>query len=245
MIAAKQRILVVEDSAFTRLGLRNYLEKQEYQVYEAANIADAERTFEESRPDIAILDISLPSRAGEQPGNDGREGLQLALYIKKRNPKVGVILLSGHLGYYQEFHEITKTYRGIAYLFKDENPRNELINIIDIVNRGGIWVAPEIANYTNTTLSASLFETEYEKIRDILYHFKDLSDRKKDIIRLVALSYDNDAIAKELCLSSNTVSSHLTKIYSEVGLGEYLGRSEKRTLLTKAYLVSKTSKHTD
>jgi DNA-binding NarL/FixJ family response regulator len=152
---------------------------------------------------------------------------------------VGVILLSGNLSYYQEFHEISKKYQGIAYLSKGENPRNELVNTISHVLQGGVWVAPEIANYKINAHTDPLFEPEHEMVKNILSFFDDLSQREIEIIRLVAASYDNEDIAKLLTLSPNTVSSHLTKIYSKVGLGEFSGRSEKRALLSKAYLASK------
>jgi DNA-binding NarL/FixJ family response regulator len=56
----------------------------------------------------------------------------------------------------------------------------------------------------------------------------------------LAASNDNTAIAEKLCISLNTVSSHLSNIYSKVGLGEKLSRSEKRSLLTKACLMNQS-----
>ena len=243
MAAAKLSILIVEDSAFTRIGLRNYLEKQDYIVLEASNVADALHLFEENRPDIAILDISLPKRMGEQPDMDAGEGLQIALYIKKNRPEVGVILLSAYLSYYQKVHEIIRKYQGIAYLFKGDNPKNELLNVIEQVQKGGVWIAPEIASYKDYSVHVSFSDLEQEKIENVICYFNDLTNREKEVVQLLASSYDNEDIAKELCISLNTVSSHLTKIYSKVGLGENINKSKKRSLLTKAYLLSQTKNY--
>jgi two-component system, NarL family, response regulator DegU len=232
MADSRLSILIVDDSAFVRIGLQNYLEKQGFIIYEASNPAEAMQLFEHRKTDVAILDISL------QIGPDGKEGLNLARNIKLKRPEVGIILLSGSPSYYQEFLEISRKYRGIAYLYKGNNFKDELLTVIDLVGKGGVWVAPEVTSYKNTSAQVSLSVSEHKKIDCVLCFFYLLSKREKEIVQLLAASDDNAAIAENLCISLNTVSSHLSRIYSKVGLGENLSKSEKRSLLTKAYLLS-------
>lgn len=225
-------IFIVDDSAFVRIGLRNYLEKKGFVVCEASGMIQAIRIFEETKPDIAILDISL------QIGPNGIEGLSLAQKLKEKDSKLGIILLSGSASHYQEFLDLSKKYSGIAYLYKGDNYKDELMSAINLVRKGGIWVAPEIANYKNTSEQISLSNFERIKIDCVLPLFTTLTEKEREIVQLLAASNDNEAIAEKLCISLNTVSSHLSKIYSKVGLGENMGRSEKRLLLAKASLLN-------
>jgi DNA-binding NarL/FixJ family response regulator len=234
MATISLNILIVDDSAFVRIGLRNYLEKQNFIVNEASNLAEALLLFEQEKTDLAILDISL------QVGPDGKEGLSLASKFKSKRPEVGIILLSGSPSYYQEFIEISKKYQGVAYLYKGNNFKDELLAVIELVDKGGVWVAPEVASYKNAFVPVSLSDSEHTKIDSVLCYFCLLTKREREIIQLLAASYDNAAIAENLCISLNTVSSHLSNIYSKVGLGENISKSEKRSLLTKAYLLSHT-----
>jgi DNA-binding NarL/FixJ family response regulator len=234
MEAAKLKVLIVDDSSFIRMGVRHYLEDREYILSEAANAEEAMRHLNQEKFDVVILDISL------QVGPDGKEGLILARKIKTQTPAVGIILLSGSLNHYQEFLEIIKNNRGIAYLYKGSNFKDELLAVIDMVLKGGVWVAPEIANYKNNSATVSLSDSEHKKIDCVLCFFYLLSNREREIVQLLAASNDNTAIAEKLCISLNTVSSHLSNIYSKVGLGEKLSRSEKRSLLTKACLMNQS-----
>ena len=231
-------ILFVEDSAFMRLGLRNHLEKHEFVVHEAANVADALALFDQCQPDIAILDISLPKHLGEQPEMEGTEGLQIAALMKSKRPDVGVILLSSHLSYYQQVHELAIKYQGIAYLFKGENPRDELIHAIEQVRNGGVWIAPAIVSYQKDNVYVPLTKSDREMMKDIIARFATLSSREKEIVQLSASSLKNEEIAQKLSLTLNMVSSFLTGIYAKVGLGEPMQPAEKHSWLTKAFLTN-------
>jgi len=234
MVATRLSILVVDDSTFIRIGLRHYLENQDYTVYEASDGVEAMRLFEQQKLDIAILDISL------QVGPGGKEGLSLARKIKEKKPEVGIILLSGNPSYYQEFLEISKKCGGIAYIYKGSNFKDELLSVIEQVCRGGVWAAPEVTGYKNTSVPVSLSDSEQTKIDCVLCLFHLLTRQEREIVQLLAASYDNEAIAEKLWISLNTVSSHLSKIYSKIGLGKNISKSEKRSLLTKACLLSQT-----
>jgi Response regulator containing a CheY-like receiver domain and an HTH DNA-binding domain len=236
MAAAKLNILPVDDSEFIRIGLRYYLEKQNYIVHEASNIADALYLFDHIRPETAILDISL------EVGPDGKEGLYLAREIKARAADVGIVLLSGDPSHYQEFLEISRKYRGIAYLYKGNNFQNELLSVIELVSKGGVWVAPEVASYEESSVSIPISKEEQSIIKRAMAHFDELTNKEIEIIESVAMPHENDEIAKQKHLSPNTVSVHLTHIYSKLGLGEEWSSFEKRALLTKTYWLRKKTK---
>ena len=221
--------MIVDDSAFIRLGLRHYLENQDYVVHEAPDAATAMHLFEQQKIDIAILDISL------QIGPDGIEGLGLTRKIKAKAPTVGVILLSGSANHYQEFLEISGKYRGMAYLYKGNNFRDELLAAIDLVNKGGVWVAPEIAGHEENSITIPLSRDEHTAIQNALKHFEELSEKEMEIVHAVAMSFDNKDIAEQKYIALNTVSAHMTHIYTKLGLDEEWSKTEKRSLLAKTY----------
>jgi len=233
MVANKLSILIVDDSAFIRIGLRHYLENHGFIIHEACDTIEATFLFEQHKIDIAILDISL------QIGPDGKEGLNLAREIKTKMPEVGIILFSGSPSHYQEFLEISRKYRGIAYLYKGSNYKDELLSAIEQVGKGGVWASPEIASYKACSVSLPLSKAEQEAIQNALRHFGELSDKELDIVQLIAMSCDNKEIAKQKNITLNTVSAHMTHIYSKLGLEEKWSNADKRSLLTKAYWMSK------
>ena len=236
MAAEKLNILIVDDSAFIRIGLRHYLEEQGCMVHEASNGAEALSLFDQMKPDIAVLDISL------QVGPNGKEGLSLAREIKARRAGIGIVLLSSDPSHYQEFLEISRKYRGIAYLYKGNNFRDELLSVIELVGKGGIWVAPEIASYEESSVSIPISKEEHAAIKKALTYYDELSNKELEIIESVAMPHENDEIAKQKHISLNTVSAHMTHIYSKLGLGEEWSSIEKRTLLIKTYWMRKKAK---
>jgi DNA-binding NtrC family response regulator len=83
---SERRILLVDDEDDVRLPLRRFFEKSGYQVAEAASVADAEQAFRSARPDVALLDYSLP---------DG-DGLELLRRLKNLDGSVPAVILTAH-----------------------------------------------------------------------------------------------------------------------------------------------------
>ncbi|HEU4522607.1 MAG TPA: response regulator, partial [Thermoanaerobaculia bacterium] len=82
----RNKVLLVEDDRGIRFGIRNFLTGRDYDVEEAETLKQGEELFRQSRPDIAILDYSLP---------DGN-ALEVLPRLKAGDPSIPVIILTGH-----------------------------------------------------------------------------------------------------------------------------------------------------
>ena len=233
-----RRILIVDPSVFLRWGLRFYLEEEKFQIHDASNVQDALRFLEIITPNVLICDIILPLHIGHFDETMRTEGLSFVKQVKRSNPEIGVILLSANPFYFQEVHQLSKKYQGLAYIIKGENPNDELLRVIELVIFGGVWIAPEIVNYRRDFINVPLPDTEKAIIKGIIEHLDELSTREKEITRLVAQNYSNQQIAIYLSISLNTVMTHLHNIYSQIEMGDHLSKSKKRSMLAKAYWQS-------
>jgi DNA-binding NarL/FixJ family response regulator len=237
------KVLVVEDHDQTRAGIRDYLLGQGLEVDEASNTADALELVRTSKPHAVVLDIVIPPRHGEKVNLHHGDGIRAARLIKEHDPDIGIVLLSNHPYYRPEVLDLAgQGYGGLVYLFKGEGPAHELRKAIEDAVEGRLAFDPQVGR-TGTPrpngMSRSLTDQEREKIEYAVSQLNDLTNREWDILELVSAARTNAGIAKELFIDPTTVQSHLSKIYSKVGLGEGddLALLDKRALLSKAYLI--------
>lgn len=189
------RVLLVDDHAIVRRGMRTILEDHVAGVeVEEAATGDEALAAIEARFDVVVLDLSMP----------GRSGLDLLSEIKHRKPDLPVLILSLH----DEQHFAIRTLRAGAsgYLMKDA-AIEELVNAVTKVARGGRYVSDAIADRlaadpgnTKTTLHESL------------------SDREFDVLRGIATGQTVSEIAAQLHLSVKTVSTYRTRLLEKMGM---------------------------
>jgi len=191
------RILLADDHKMFREGVRGLLEARSDMtvVGEAATGEEALAAATEHRPDVVILDVSMP----------GRGGLETVSELKRRNPKVRVLMLTVH----PEDRFAVRCLKGGAdgYMTK-ESAADELIGAIRKVFSGGKYVSPSLAESLVLSLERDFGAAPHET----------LSDREFQVMRMIAAARTVSQIAVELCLSVKTISTYRSRILEKLGL---------------------------
>jgi two-component system response regulator NreC len=182
------RVLLVDDHAIVRSGVRRLLEEVEgFEVIgEAGDVDDALRKARFDRPDVVVLDIGLK----------GKSGLDILEEVRKAGPRVVILSMQDEPAYAQTAFE-----RGAqGYVLKDAADE-ELVDAIRTVLEDRLYVHPEMA--------ARLILRKPDD---------DLTDREREILRLIALGYTNQEIAGQLYLSVRTIEAHRRHILGKLRL---------------------------
>ena len=195
------RILIADDHGIVRKGLRLQLEQNNaFEVVgEATEGREAVRMAEELMPDIVIMDIAMPNL----------NGIQATTEVIKKNPQIGVIILS----MYSDETYLTRTLAAGAkgYLLK-ENADKDLDVAVRAVAQGKPFFSPAIAN---TLLEDYMRQLQQRGLQD---SYDLLTDREKEILQLLAEGKSNKEIAGMLYLSINTVETHRTRLMQKLNL---------------------------
>ncbi|MEP6573427.1 MAG: response regulator transcription factor [Gemmatimonadota bacterium] len=185
------RVLLADDHAFMREGIRSVLagEAGFEVVAEASNGEEAVRLAEREKPDVVVLDISMP----------GANGLVTTATLRDRLPGTRILILSVH----DHPEYVLESVRAGAhgYLRKDAAP-TELREAIRTVFRGDSFFGPGVA----TQLSAALQEESARKERTGRLEL--LTGRERDVLGGIAAGGTNKEIAARLGLSPRTVESY-------------------------------------
>jgi len=195
------RIILADDHAVMRRGLRLVLEQQkDFEVVgEAGDGRAAVDLAETARPDIAVLDITMPTL----------NGIEAARQIQAKQIGVSTIVLSMHADESFVLRALKAGAR--AYLLK-ESAEADLINAIRLVSEGKSFFSP--------TVSRMLVEDYVRQLRD-----KDMEDsydlltpREGELLQLIAEGKSNKEIANMLHLSLYTVETHRSNILAKLNL---------------------------
>jgi len=196
------RVLIADDHALVREGTRRILE-QEGDMQVVGEAGDGEETVKlacELKPDVAIVDISMPKL----------DGIEATKQIKERCPSVIILILSA---YDDDQFIFSLLEAGAAgYLLKTVRSR-ELVDAVRAVHAGESVLHPSIARKVLNRFVASGGKPQAAKPVEVL------SDREKEIVRLATRGLSNADIAKELCLSVRTVQGHLGHIFNKLQVG--------------------------
>jgi two-component system response regulator NreC len=191
------RVLIVDDHALVRSGLRKLLEAEDgFVVVEEAGTADeAVRKARLEKPDIVLLDVTMP----------GRSGLEAAPEVLEAAPKAKILVLSmqDDPSYVREAFIAGAS----GYLLK-EAADAELVQAIHEVAQGRRYVHPVLG----ARLAAAEAEAEAKAAAD------PLSEREREVLRLLALGHTNQEIAKMLYISVRTAETHRAHIMQKLRL---------------------------
>lgn len=193
----KIRILIVDDHAILRDGIRTLLERQvNIQVVgEAANGREAVSLVGELQPDLVLMDIAMPEM----------NGLEATQKIKELYPHTRVLILTQHDN--REFITPLLQAGASGYILKKSGGR-ELISAIQEVYEQGAFLEP--------TITRQLLD-DYTQFGPASHTpMKRLTRREQEVLRLLISGKSNKEIAYDLMISPKTVSVHRSKIMSKL-----------------------------
>jgi len=193
----KIAVLLADDHTLVRQGLKILLEREPglEVVAEAGDGRRALELIDELRPEVAVLDISMPQL----------NGLEAARRISKISPETRVVLLS----MYKSREYIREAVRaGVRGYVLKEDAAEELVEAIHKVARGGYHFAPPILEEIVTSARSGFSDSRLER----------LTPREREVLQLIAEGYTNEEIAKLIYRSPETVRSHRASIMKKLNL---------------------------
>ena len=194
-------ILLVDDHALMREGLRQLLslEADLCVLDEAVNGFEAVQKVRQLRPDVVLMDISMPVV----------DGIAVTRQITREFPSIAVMMLTMHHQDQQVLQAIKNGARG--YLLKTASSQ-ELARAIRGVHAGHVLIEPEL---TGTIIS------EFRRLSQLDAQsspLADLVEKEIDILRCVAMGLSNKEIAEQLAYSEKTVKNYLSVIFQKLGI---------------------------
>ena len=197
MTTTSIRVLIVDDHAVVRSGLRHVLES-EPDIEVVAEAGDAQRAlFEalESKPDIVLMDVVMP----------GKSGIEAISELLAHLSATRVLVLSMQ----DDAHYVREAFAAGAsgYVLK-EAADNELVAAVREVAAGGQYVHP--------ALGARLVAADVEERKRVADD--PLSEREREVLRLLALGHTNQEIAKLLFMSVRTAETHRAHVMRKLGV---------------------------
>lgn len=194
------RVLVADDHAIVRTGIRHVLagEPGFEVVAEASNGTEALALALELRPDVVVLDISMP----------GVSGLQAAAELRHGSPETRVLVLSMHDNTEYVLESLRAGVHG--YLLKD-SAAAELGDAIRAVHRGETFFSPPVARRLGAVMRGELGPEPPDALAQ-------LTGRERQVLIGVARGQTNKEIAQELGISHRTVESHRESLMRKLGV---------------------------
>jgi DNA-binding NarL/FixJ family response regulator len=197
----KYRILIVENHALLRAGLRALLSaRPEFEVAgEAANGHDAVAAARALEPDLVLMDISMP----------GMTGIEAIIDIKRRSPATRVIVVTMHKA--EEYVQASLRAGASGYLLKDAGDE-ELQTAIRTVLAGKVYLSADVSGAIIERYLAG------EQSAGTARRAQDLTHRERQILKLIAEGHRNKYIAEYFSLSIKTVEKHRSNLMQKLDL---------------------------
>ena len=188
-------ILIVDDHAIVRRGIKEIVDEipQVALISEAENGREALKRMALSSYNLVLLDIAMP----------GESGLEILRQIKKVSPQTSVIILS----MYSDEHYVFRALKAGAdgYVTKDNTP-DDLVDAITKVMQGERYISPSLQENMNEAGEAQPIGRIHEG----------LTNREFQVMTMIASGKSVTEIAKELCLSVKTISTHRANILKKM-----------------------------
>jgi len=197
----KSKIVLAEDHTILREGLRSLLSSsQDFEVIgEAADGREAIRSVEKLKPDLILIDLSMPRM----------NGMEAIREIRRVSKEVKILVLTVHKS--EEYVLATFKAGADGYVLKDAT-HQELLMAIKSVLKGRNYISPEISE---KVLEGYL---EGRKRLKSQTSWETLTPREREILKLIAEGYKNKEIAEELCISVKTVEKHRSNLMEKLNL---------------------------
>ena len=198
------RVMIADDHAILRAGLRSLLALQEDMelIAEAIDGQDAVNKAEQNKPDVLLMDITMP----------GMNGIEALKHVRKVSPGSRVLILTMH-----DDHAYLRSVLaagGSGYLVK-RAADTELLAAIRTVHQGRSYID---VGLENNQLQAVLDNDEQEASDAGGRSLDTLSERERQVLELVALGYTHKEVGEELSVSVKTVETYRSRLSEKLGL---------------------------
>jgi DNA-binding NarL/FixJ family response regulator len=200
-------LLIAEDDYLVREGARAVLDAHpRTEVLGTAGDPDGLlKLLEHAVPDVVLLDIRMPPTFTT-------EGIELAHTIRRRAPRIGIVVLSQHADPEYALELLKDGSDGVAFLLKERlGDADRLVQAIEEVRDGGSILDPRIVE--------ALLEAQRRRTASKL---AGLTPRELEVLTLMASGKGNAAIARELTITDRSVEKHSNAIFRKLGLAEEL-----------------------
>lgn len=189
------RVLLADDHAVVRAGIRQFLEKADdiQIVAEAEDGLAAQSLIEQYQPDVAVLDIQMPKASG----------IEVTRWIRSHHRQVGVLILSA----YEDDPYVMAVLQAGAngYVLKTASPK-DIIQAVRDVHNGKSALDPVI---TQKVLDQVVRQSNAPLVEQ-------LTERELEVLTLVGRGHTNKAIGVQLSISDRTVQGHLARIFAKL-----------------------------
>jgi DNA-binding NarL/FixJ family response regulator len=197
---SKISVLIVDDSKLTVVGLKTTLGQfPELKVIgEVPDGRDALEVVPQLKPDIILMDIGMPIM----------DGIKATKELKKNKNMISkIIMLTSHDSEQNVLDALSAGAN--SYCMKDVEPE-VLLSVIKSTHCGASWLDPRIAQI--------VLDKFVDKLGKFLKsdNMTDLTEREVDVLSLISKGYSNLSISKELCISLNTVKTHIKNIFQKL-----------------------------
>jgi DNA-binding NarL/FixJ family response regulator len=191
------RVVLADDHVLVRQGLKSLLEREKFQVVaEASDGQEVIRLAQTLHPDIAVIDISMPTL----------NGVDAARELARSCPKTKVILLTQHEE--EQYIREALQARVKGYVLKRQ-VASDLVHAMQQVSRGGIYLSPGVSQAV-----VEAYRSKSERPSD------PLSGRERQVLQLIAEGRSTKDVASLLGISVKTAESHRSRLMQKLDIHE-------------------------